>query len=154
MDFHHKLSTELAKTKSVIVVEDLDIKSMQKNKQLSKSVCDAGWGNFIRMVEYKTVWYGSSLIKAPKYYASSKICSCCLNRIDKLPLSVRVWSCQKCKCQHDRDINAAKNLLKFSTESSSGIYACGDSSCGIGQKPISNESLKQELMHGIFVHKL
>ena len=154
IDFHHKLSTQLAKTKSVIVIEDLDVKSMQQNKALSKGIADAGWGGFLRMLEYKTIWYGSQLIKAPPYYPSSKICSSCRIRAHHMPLHIRNWQCEKCGSCHDRDINAAKNLLNFSTESSSGIDACRDPSCGIGQKPISYGSLKQELTSGIFVHKL
>lgn len=154
MDFHHKLSTQLAKTKSMIMIENLDIKSMQQNRGLSQGIADASWGGFLRMLEYKTKWYGSQLIQAPKYYPSSKLCSSCHTKADHMPLSIRHWQCEKCQTRHDRDINAAKNLLNFITESSSGIYACGDPSCGIGQKPISNGSLKQELISGLFVHKL
>ena len=154
LDFHHKLSTQLAKTKSIIVVEDLDVKSMQQNRGLSKGIVDAGWGGFLRMLEYKTQWYGSTLLQAPPYYPSSKICSACQCIKDLMPLHIRNWQCEKCGICHDRDVNAAKNLLNLSTESSSGIYACRDPSCRIGQKPISNGSLKQELMNGIFVHKL
>jgi putative transposase len=154
IDFHHKLPTKLAKTKSIIVIEELDVKSMQQNSWLSRSIADAGWGGFIRMLEYKTSWYGSKLVKAPRYYASSKICSCCQDVKSQMPLHIREWTCQTCSSHHDRDINAAKNLLNLSTGSSPGIYACGDSSCEIGQKPISNVSMKQELINGIFVHKL
>jgi putative transposase len=154
MDFHHKLSTQLAKTKSTIVVEDLDVKSMQQERRLSKGIADAGWGGFLQMLEYKSKWYGAQLIQAPQYYPSSKICSSCHDIAGHMPLHIRNWQCEKCGSSHDRDINAAKNLLNLSTESSSGIYACRDPSCGIGHKPISNGSLKQELMNGIFVHKL
>ena len=154
MDFHHKLSTKLTKTKSKIVVEDLDIQSLQQKNRLSRGIADAGWSRFINMLEYKSKWYGSKLIKAPKYYSSSKICSHCQHVAMQMPLHIREWVCQNCSQRHDRDINAAKNLLNLSTVSSTGIYACGDSSCGIGQKPISNVSMKQEVMNGIFVHKL
>ena len=153
-DFHHKLSTRLAKTKSIIVVEDLDVQTLQQKNRLSRGIADAGWSGFIRMLAYKTEWYGSKLIRAPRYYSSSKICSHCQHKAIQMPLNIREWVCQRCSTQHDRDINAAKNLLKLSTVSSTGIYACGDSSCGIGQKSISNVSMKQEVMNGIFVHKL
>jgi putative transposase len=153
-DFQHKLSTKLAKTKSMIVIEDLDVKSMQHNRWVSRNIADAGWSGFLRMLDYKTAWYGSKLIQAPRYYASSKTCSCCQHLIEKMPLHMREWLCPNCGSYHDRDINAAKNLLKFSTESSSGIQACRDSSCGIGQKPLSNVSLKQEVISGIIVHEL
>ncbi len=153
-DFLHKESTKLAKTKSVIVLEDLCVKKMLGNNTLSRRISDAGWSEFRRMLEYKTKWYGSKLILAPRFYPSSKICSECGEQVNELPLSVRQWQCASCHCMHDRDINAAKNLLKLSTGSSPGIYACGDTSGGAGQQLASHVSLKQEIMHGIFVHKL
>lgn len=155
-DFLHKFSTKLAKTKSVIIVEDLDIKRMfQGPYKINKSIHDAGWGEFRRMLEYKTNWYGSKLILAPRYYPSSKQCSNCGFLHEKLPLYIREWDCPGCKARHDRDINAAINLKNFYTGSSPGIYACGDSSSGgTGNWSTSYESMKQELMNGIFVHKL
>lgn len=161
-DFLHKFSTKLAKTKSVIVIEDLDIKGMVSANKFNRSIYDASWGEFRRMLEYKTAWYGSKLVVAPRYYPSSKLCSKCNFLAEKMPLSIREWDCECCKCHHDRDTNAAINLLKYYlelfrdyTESSSGIYACGDSSCGgTGNWSTSYGSLKQELMSGIFVHKL
>lgn len=154
-DFLHKFSTELAKTKSVIIVEDLDIKKMlQGPYHLNKSIHDAGWGEFKRMLEYKTKWYGSKLVVAPQYYPSSKLCSKCKFCLDKMPLSIRNWRCPYCHADHDRDINAAKNLRDYYTGSSPGIYACRDSSGGgTGNWSTSHESMKQELMSGIFVHK-
>jgi putative transposase len=156
-DFLHKLSTELTKTKSVIIVEDLDIKSMlQGPNKLNRAIHDVSWGEFRRMLEYKTMWYGSKLVVVPKYYPSSKQCSNCGFLTDKMPLSIREWDCQCCNSHHDRDINAAKNLKNFYTGSSPGIYACGDSSGGgTGNNwSTSHDSMKQELMNGIFVHKL
>jgi putative transposase len=155
-DFLHKCSSELAKTKSVIIVEDLEIKSMlQGPYHLNRSIHDASWGEFRRMLEYKTSWYGSKLVIAPQYYPSSKQCSHCGFLANKMPLSIREWCCPCCNIHHDRDINAAKNLRNFYTGSSPGIDACGDSSGGgTGNWPTSHESLKQELINGIFVHKL
>ena len=155
-DFLHKTSTELAKTKSVIIIEDLNIKGMlQGASKLNRSIHDVSWGEFRRMLEYKTVWYGSTLVVAPRYYPSSKKCSKCDYLMGKMPLSLRKWSCPKCQTHHDREINAAQNLVNYYTESSSGIYACGDSSgSGTGNWSTSHVSMKQELMSGIFVHKL
>ena len=152
-DFLHKQSTILAKTKSVIVLEDLDVKSLSRRSQLSRSISDAGWGEFRRMLEYKTRWYGSTLNLAPRYYPSSKTCSKCSHQVKELPLSIRQWECTECRTIHDRDVNAAKNLLRFSTGSSPGTNACGDTSGGARQL-VSHVSLKQEVMNGIFVHKL
>lgn len=153
-DFLHKQTTILAKTKSVIVLEDLDVKGMLSKKSLSRRISDAGWGEFRSMLEYKTRWYGSSLIIAPRFYPSSKMCSNCDHLVDKLPLEIRKWQCVECNSIHDRDVNAAKNLLRFNTGSSPGIYACGDTSDGASQKLVSHVSWKQEIMNGIFVHKL
>lgn len=155
-NFLHKTSTELAKTKSVIIIEDLDIKSMlQGPYKLNRSIQDVGWGEFRRMLEYKTMWYGSKLVVAPRYYPSSKKCSICDHTMSKMPLSLREWSCPKCKTHHDRDVNASQNLVNYYTGSSPGIYACGDSSGGgTGNWSTSHVFMKQELMHGIFVHKL
>lgn len=153
-DFLHKETTKLAKTKSVIVIEDLDVKKMLTNRALSRKISDAGWNECRRMLEYKTKWYGSKLIIAAKFYPSSKICSACGDQVSELPLSIRQWQCEKCDSVHDRDLNAAMNLLKLSTGSSPGIDACGDTSGGTSQKLVSHVSLKQEVMSGIFVHKL
>ena len=145
LDFQHKLSTQLAKTKSVIVVEDLSIKKMLQKKGLSRPISDAGWAQFISMLEYKTEWYGSLLKKAPPYFPSTKTCSGCEHVTEGLTLNTREWICTYCGEKHDRDVNAAQNLLKLHTGSSPGIYACGDASSGESQKLSSHASLKQEI---------
>jgi putative transposase len=153
-DFLHKLSTTLTKTKSAIVVEDLDVKEMLQKKSLNRHIADVGWTGFIQMLEYKAKWYGSCLKKAPRYFASTKTCSSCGHIKEKLALHTRQWVCN-CGVKHDRDINAAINLLKLHTGSSPGIYACEDTSgSGTGNWSTSHVSLKQEVTNGIFVHKL
>ena len=153
-DYLHKLSSNLAKTKSEIIVEDLDIKGMLRSGSLNRQISDVGWREFRMMLEYKTTWYGSKLTVAPRSFPSSKRCSKCGVVAEKMPLQIRHWQCKCCLAEHDRDINAANNLLIYSTESSSGIYACRDSSNGTGKIPVSYVSLKQELMNETFVHKL
>ena len=111
-DFLHKLSTWLAKTKSAIVVEDLAVKNMIRNKHLSRHIADAGWSEFRRMLEYKTKWYGSRLVVAPRFYPSSRRCSECGYVLLELKLSTRHWVCPECGAIHDRDVNAAINLLQ------------------------------------------
>jgi putative transposase len=154
IDFAHKLSTKLAKTKPTIVIEDLDVKEMLQEKKLSRQIADVSWSRFTRMLDYKTKWYGSQVVKAPRYLATSKICSFCQHKAETMPLHIREWKCICCGIEHDRDINAAKNLINYYTGSSPGIHACGDTSDGASQKLSSHVSLKQEVMNGIFVHKL
>jgi putative transposase len=127
-DFLHKLSTYLARTKRAIVVEDLRIRGMVQNPRLARSISDMGWGEFLRQLAYKCVWYGSRLVVAPPYYPSSKRCSCCGYVLEKLPLHVREWTCPVCSVHQDRDANAARNLLAVvgPTVSSAGSNACGD----------------------------
>jgi len=117
-DFLHRISTELTKTKSTIVVEDLNVRGMMKNHRLAKSISDQGWGIFVRFLEYKSNWYGSSLIKADKWFASSKICHKCDYRLKKLPLHIREWTCPQCGVHHKRDKNASTNLELYGLKQS------------------------------------
>lgn len=131
-DFLSKLTSELTKTKSVIVIEDLAVKNMVRNKHLSRSIVDVSWGEFRRMLEYKTKWYGSRLIIIDRFEPTSKTCSCCGAVNNELTLSDRIWVCMECGDVHDRDENASDNIRNLGiaildTESSSGIHACGQS---------------------------
>lgn len=110
-DFLHKVSTRLIRENQTIAVETLAISNMQKNGHLSKSISDAGWREFIRQLEYKAKWYGRTLIGIDKWYPSSKRCSDCGFVVTKQTLSVREWACPECRTVHDRDINAACNIL-------------------------------------------
>lgn len=110
-DFLHKLSTRLINENQVICIESLSVANMKKNHRLSKSISDAGWGEFVRQLEYKAQWYGRELIGIDKWYPSSKRCNDCGYMVKKMPLNVRSWTCPSCGIIHDRDINAAKNIL-------------------------------------------
>ncbi|BDG60714.1 RNA-guided endonuclease InsQ/TnpB family protein [Caldinitratiruptor microaerophilus] len=110
-DFLHQLTMRLAKTKRVIVVEDLAVSGLLQNPKLARHIADVGWGEFRRMLVYKCGWYGSQLVVANRYYPSSKTCSCCGHVLEGLPLDVRAWDCPACGTHHDRDVNAARNLL-------------------------------------------
>jgi len=110
-DFLHKLSTRLINENQVIAVESLAVSNMQKNRCLAKAISDASWSEFIRQLEYKAQWYGRELVGINKWYPSSKRCSDCGRTVDKLPLNVRAWTCPECGNNHDRDINAARNVL-------------------------------------------
>jgi len=110
-DFLHKLSTRLINENQVIAIESLSVKNMQKNRRLSKSISDAGWSEFRRQLEYKAQWYGRTLIGIDRWYPSSKRCSDCGHTIAKMSLETRAWTCPECGSIHDRDINAARNVL-------------------------------------------
>ena len=110
-DFLHKLSTRLINENHVIAIESLAVSNMQKNRCLAKSISDASWSEFVRQLEYKAQWYGRTLIGIDRWYPSSKRCSDCGHTVSKLPLNVREWVCPECGTIHDRDINAARNVL-------------------------------------------
>lgn len=111
-DFQHKLSMKLVSEYDLISLEDLAVKNMIRNHKLAYSISDSGWSSFVSMLEYKASWYGKEVIKVDRFYPSSKTCSACDYIIDTLPLNVRQWKCPKCNELHDRDINAAKNILR------------------------------------------
>ncbi|WP_028220973.1 RNA-guided endonuclease InsQ/TnpB family protein [Paraburkholderia oxyphila] len=110
-DFLHKLSTRLINENQVIAIESLAVSNMQKNSRLAKSISDASWSEFIRQLTYKAEWYGRTLIGIDRWYPSSKRCSDCGHTVQKMPLGVRSWTCPECGSIHDRDVNAARNVL-------------------------------------------
>lgn len=112
-DFLQKLSTELIRNYDVICLEDLNVGGMVKNHNLAKAISDCSWNEFVRMLQYKAEWYGRTISKIDRFYPSSQTCNCCgcVNPITK-DLSVREWTCPECGVTHDRDVNAAKNILK------------------------------------------
>ncbi|HEU4782031.1 MAG TPA: RNA-guided endonuclease TnpB family protein, partial [Ktedonobacterales bacterium] len=112
-DFLHKLSTRIIRENQTICIESLAVKAMVKHPTLAKAIHDVGWGEFIRQLAYKAAWYGRTFIQVDRWYPSSKRCSACGHVLDTLPLDIRQWTCPNptCDAQHDRDINAAQNIL-------------------------------------------
>jgi putative transposase len=110
-DFIHKLTTRLVRENQMIAVEDLSVKNMVKNHKLALAISDASWGELVRQLEYKCDWYGRTFVKIDRWFPSSKRCGHCGHIVDKLPLNIREWDCPNCSTHHDRDINAAKNIL-------------------------------------------
>ena len=112
-DYLHKISHEIISENQVIVSENLQIKNMVKNHRLAKSISDASWYELTRQLEYKAKWNGRKYIKIDTFYASSQLCSVCgFQNVTTKDLSIREWVCPECGEKHDRDINAAKNILE------------------------------------------
>lgn len=109
-DFLHKLSRKLVNENQVIVVENLHVKGMVCNPNLSKAISQIGWGMFCTMLKYKAEQEGKVYLEINRFFPSSKTCNHCLNRVDSLSLDIRMWVCNRCNTQHDRDINAAINI--------------------------------------------
>jgi putative transposase len=110
-DTLHKVTTYLAKNHRKIVIEDLNVSGMLKNRRLAQAIADVGLYEFRRQLEYKCKWYGSELIIAPRTYPSSKLCSNCGHKKNELALSEREYHCDECGLMIDRDLNAALNLV-------------------------------------------
>ncbi len=110
-DFLHKLTTRLVRENQTIAVEDLAVKNMMNNHKLAQAIADASWSELVRQLEYKCQWYDRTLVKIDRWFPSSKRCGNCGHIVDKLPLDVREWDCPECGTHHDRDINAANNIL-------------------------------------------
>jgi putative transposase len=127
-DFLHKASTSLVSDHDVIVLEDLTVTNMIRNRRLAKAISDCGWGAFRAMLEYKAARYGRRVIVIDRWYPSSKTCSACGHLLAELSLGTRTWQCPSCGTWHDRDHNAAKNILAAGlavAEDNNLGHACG-----------------------------
>jgi putative transposase len=117
----NKITTQLVQENQLIAVETLNVKGMMKNHCLAQAIGDASWGELIRQLEYKAAWYGRTLVKIDQWLPSSKRCSSCGHTLKKLPLNIREWDCPECGTHHDRDQNAAINILAVGLT----VLACG-----------------------------
>ena len=139
-DFLHKLSTRLVRENQTVVIEDLTVRNLLKNGRLARAISDAAWTELRSLLEYKCAWYGRELVVIDRFFPSSRLCGTCGTVAARLPLNVREWTCA-CGAVHDRDVNAARNIL------SAGLAA---SACGDGVRPqressrTGRSSVKQE----------
>ena len=152
-DALHKLTSDLTRRFHTIAIEDLNVRGMLKNHRLARAIADMSFFEFRRQLEYKAERRGGIVMVADRWFASSKICSVCAVKQDKMPLAVRQWTCPDCGTIHDRDVNAARNLLALglaalsrSTASSAECEACGEEGSGVGQSGnVKPASTKQEV---------
>jgi putative transposase len=121
-DFLHKLSTRIIRENQTICIESLRVKAMAKHPTLAKAIHDVGWGELVRQLAYKATWYGRTIIKIDQWYPSSKCCNTCGHILDALALDARNWTCPACGANHDRDVNAARNILAVGLT----VAACGE----------------------------
>ncbi|MGI5324365.1 RNA-guided endonuclease InsQ/TnpB family protein [Actinomadura nitritigenes] len=125
-DFLHKLSTRLVHENQVVVIEDLNVRTMVANHSLARAISDAAWRELRMMLEYKADWYGRELVVIDQWFPSSKTCSECGTVSERMPLQVREWECGGCGARHDRDVNAARNIV------AAGLAV---TACGAGVRP-------------------
>ena len=155
-DALHQLTSDLTRRFSTLVIEDLNVRGMLRNRRLARSIADMSFFEFRRQLEYKAERCGGLVVLADRWFPSSKTCSVCGTVQDKLPLAVRQWTCPDCGTLHDRDVNAARSLLGYglaalsgSTASSAGGEACGEEGAGRRRKTaVKPASVKQEVSLG------
>jgi putative transposase len=148
-DSIHKLTTKLAKNHGEIVIEDLNIRGMSKNHKLASAILDGGFYEFRRQLEYKASWFGSKVTVANRYFPSSKMCSGCGKIKEKLGLSERIYKCEVCRIEINRDLNAAIILENYnSTVSYTGRLEKESEACGVSKQPKAErlrDTMKQEV---------
>jgi putative transposase len=121
-DHLHKLSARIIRENQTVIIEDLSVRNMVKNRSLARAISDASWSELRRQLEYKADWYGRTVIAVDRFYPSSRTCSACGAIAAKMPLGVREWECASCGAPHDRDVNAAKVIRAEGLS----VLACGD----------------------------
>jgi putative transposase len=148
----HKLSTSLATEHGIVVVEQLNIAGMLRNRRLARALADAGLAELRRQLGYKTTWYGSRLVVADRFYPSSKTCSACGWVKAKLSLSERTFSCEACGLRVDRDLNAARNLAKLAQHvAQSGWETQNARGADISPGTVGQAAKKREAGNGVIV---
>lgn len=143
-DFLHKLSRTLVNENQVIATEDLNVKGMMRNRSLAKAIGDCSWSMFTGMLAYKAERDGKAFVKCHRFFPSSKACNDCGHIIDSLPLNIRNWTCQHCGSEHDRDINAAKNIRDEGLRIWAEGYPAPAGGGRVRRKPLAVDALPRE----------
>jgi putative transposase len=136
-DYHHKQALRLIRENQAVHVEDLQVVGMLRNRRLARAISDAGWGQFVRLLGEKAQRYGRTVATVSRWLPSSKTCSACGHVIEEMPLKVRAWTCPECQTTHDRDHNAAINILAAGR-------AERQNACGARVSPPSREASGDE----------
>jgi putative transposase len=144
-DFLHRTTTRLVRGNDLIAIEDLNVSCMVRNRRLARAISDCGWGEFRRQLAYKCQRAGRRLIVIDRWYPSTKTCSACGFLLAELPLQVRAWRCPSCRARHDRDLNAAKNILAAGLAAARALPgdACGADVRHLETPPVQS-AVKQE----------
>jgi putative transposase len=156
-DFLHRTTTRLVRGNDLIAIEDLNVSGMVRNRRVARAISDCGWGEFRRQLQYKCERAGRRLVVIDRWYPSTKMCSACGFMLADLPLKVRAWRCPSCRVLHDRDLNAAKNILAAGLAAAWGFPgdACGADVRHLETPPVQS-AVKQEpqlARAGIPVHQ-
>lgn len=125
-NYLHQVSSQLINDNQVICLENLAVKNMMKNHNLAQAISDVSWGSLVSMLKYKAAWYNRQVIQIDRFYPSSKTCSHCYHLMPSMDLSIREWACSSCGTHHDRDVNAAKNILRQGINIMSGLGTKSD----------------------------
>lgn len=145
-NYLHQLTTKIVKENSIICIEDLNVKGMMKNHKLAKSIADCSFSTIRRMLEYKCKWHNRKLVVIDRWSPSSKTCNCCGHIMKEWNLGIREWICPNCRTEHDRDVNAAKNILNEGMKILDTVETT-ESACGVDSSVVeiqSRSTLKQE----------
>lgn len=148
-NYLHQVSTKLINDNQVIVLEDLAVKNMVKNHKLAQAISDVSWGSLVSTLKYKAIWYNRQVIQIDRFYPSSKTCSHCHHLMSSMDLSIREWVCPSCGTHHDRDVNAAKNILRQGLNIMSGLGTKSDTKQKRMEASGSKQSLRSPKIHDL-----